>query len=321
MLDLKSEAGAAAMADLVASADVFVSNMRGAALARLELDAATLRAAHPSLIHCVANGFGAAGPYADRAAYDDAIQAMSGLAALPARINGDPAYVPSVIVDKTCSLIIVQAVMAALLHRHATGEGQTIQVPMFESMLSLNLIEHFRGAALIPPKGEIGYPRLLNPNRRPYRCADGWMALLPYTSKNWRDFFTFIERPELITDERYATHEARIQNAEVLYGLLDEVAPTRTVAEWLSACEAMSIPAAPVLDLVDLIDDVHVQAVDLIPVVEHPTEGRYRHVRDPVTYDTMSTELRHHAVAPGTHTAEIFRDLGWTDEAIAGLDP
>ena len=306
ILDLKSVAGTAAMRDLVASADVLVSNVRVGALDRLGLSAEVLRARHPRLIHCVANGYGADGPYADRAAYDDAIQALSGLAALPARINGDPTYVPSVIVDKTCALVVVQAVMAALLHRHATGLGQTIRVPMFETMVSLNLIEHLRGAALVPPRGEVGYNRLLNPNRKPYRCADGWVALLPYTNANWRDFLTLIDRTDLIEDPRYATHIARIDNAEEVYGLLAEVAPTRTVREWIEVCGERSIPASEVLDIAELMDDAHLRAVDLIPTVDHPTEGPYRSIRDSVSYDSMSTELRRHTAMPGSDTIAVL---------------
>lgn len=319
VLDLKTDVGAAAMAELIATADVLVTNMRSAALDRLGLSAERLRAQHPELIHCVANGYGADGPYADRAAYDDAIQAISGLAALPTRISGEPAYVPSVIVDKTCALFVVQAVMAALLHRHNTGEGQTIRVPMFETMVSFLLIEHLRGAALVPPQGELGYKRLLNPNRRPYQAADGWVALLPYSDANWRDFFTLIGRADLADDARFSNHGARIENAVELYQFLVDAAPTRTVDEWMTICEQHSIPASPVLDIAELFDDEHLNAVDLMPIVEHPHLGDYRSIRHPVSYDTMSTELRHHAPIPGEHTAEVFRELGWSDDRIGDL--
>lgn len=319
VLDLKSDEGRAAALDLIATADVLVTNMRASALERLGLDADTLRAEYPSLIHCVANGYGADGPYADRAAYDDAIQAISGLAALPARIAGEPAYVPSVIVDKTCALFVSQAVMAALLHRHNTGEGQTIRVPMFETMVSFLLVEHLRGAALVPPRGEIGYTRLLNPNRKPYRCADGWVAILPYSDANWRDFFALIDQPEMAHDERFTTHNARVTNAIELYQFIVDAAPSRTVDDWISACNELSIPASPVLDIADVFDDPHVQAVDLIPTVEHPVAGLYRSVRDPISFDTMSTELRHHAPVPGQHTAEILTELGWSPDRIEGV--
>ncbi len=318
-LDLKSEVGRRAMLDLVASADVLVTNMRAAALDRLGLSATTLRAAHPELIHCVANGYGAGGPYADNAAYDDAIQAASGLADLFGQVRGEPAYVPSVIVDKICSMFVVQAVMAAIIHRTNTGEGQTIQVPMFETMVAFNLIEHFQGQAMVPPLGEFGYPRLLTEQRKPYRCADGWAAILPYSGANWRDFFDIIDRPELADDPRFVSHTARVTNADALYTVVADSAPERTVAEWLKVCRAHSIPASPVMGLAELVDDPHIESVDLLPVEEHPVAGRYRNVRDPVSYDTLSTGLRRHAPVPGQHTAEVMAELGWTEDRITEL--
>lgn len=318
-LDLKSEEGKAALWELVTSADVLVSNMRAAALERLGFSAETVRARHPKLIYCLANGYGEDGPYADRAAYDDAIQALSGFAGLSTRLTGKPSYAPSVIVDKTCSLFIVQAVMAALLYRHSHGEGQTINVPMFETMAAFNLIEHFRGAALVPPQGTIGYSRLLNPERRPYDSADGWVAMLPYTESNWRDFFDIVGTPEVMEDPRFTTHNLRMTNIETLYGLVAKAAPSRTTQEWLELCDAHSIPCNPVLNLEDLVEDPHLKAVNLMPVVEHPSVGKYRTVRDPVKYEKLSTELRRHAPIPGEHTAEIMKELGWSDEQIKAL--
>ncbi len=318
-LDLKSDAGAAAMADLVATADVFLSNMRGAALARLGLDAATLRARHPALIHVLANGYGSAGPYADRAAYDDAIQAISGLAALAGRVSGEPAYTPAVMADKVCSLHIVQATMAALFHRERTGLGQSIEVPMFETMVAFNIVEHHSGQIFEPTLGDVGYVRTMNPYRKPYRCADGYACILPYTDPNWRAFFDFVGQPELMDDPRFARHADRIANSSELYALLEQFASTKPVAEWMAFCDLHSIPANPVLDLNQMTDDPHIQAVDLLPLMDHPTEGRYRVVRDPIAYDGLSTRLRRHAPRPGQDTAEVMTELGWSAELIAQL--
>lgn len=318
-LDLKSEAGGRAMADLLASADVFVSNMRAGALVRLRLDAPSVRETSPGLIHVTANGYGSDGPYADRAAYDDAIQAVSGLAALSARIDGVPRYSPAVMADKVCSLHILQAVMAALFHRERTGQAQAIEVPMFETMAAFNLVEHHGGAIFEPPMGPAGYVRTLNPFRKPYRCADGFACLLPYTDTNWKAFFDFVGRPELFDDERFATHAARIAHSSDLYALVEEFAPQATVAAWMEFCVANSIPANPVLDLDDLAHDPHLTAVELMPVVEHPSEGPYRSVRDSVRYEATSTRLRRHAPTPGQHTVEILTELGWSSEDVGEL--
>ncbi len=319
MLDLKSETGQAAPWALIETADVVVTNMRAKALQRLGFDGESIRQKYPRIIYCLANGYGETGPYADRAAYDDAIQAISGFAGLSARISGTPAYAPSVVVDKVCGLFIVQAVMAALIHRGNTGQGQSINVPMFETMAAFTLVEHFRGAALIPPQGEMGYTRLLNANRRPFQAADGWVAILPYTDANWRAFFTEIGRPELIEDEKFATHDLRTEHSEEIYGIVAEHAPQKTRQAWMDFCDEHSIPCNPVLDITDLETDPHMQSVGLFQTTTHPVEGPYRTVRDPVSYDGMSTSLKRHAPVPGEHTSEVMRELGWTDEQIDSL--
>ncbi|MDY7106342.1 MAG: CoA transferase [Actinomycetota bacterium] len=318
-LDLKDVAGREVMARLVASADVLVTNVRRAALERLGLDAATTRAANPRLVHCVANGYGPDGPYADRPAYDDAIQAASGLASLVGEVTGEPAFVPTVVVDKVAGLTIVQAVIAALLHRERTGEGQAIEVPMFETMAAFNLVEHLQGHAFEPPVGDIGYRRLLTGARRPYRSADGWVCLLPYNDNHWRAFLAAIGRPELVDDPRFATHNARITHVEETYGLLAEVAPSRTTAAWLELCDRIAVPAAEVRSLAELVEDPHLRAVGLVGEVEHPTEGTYRVVADPVHYERSPTALRRHAPRLGEHTAEVLTDLGYTPEQVRGL--
>jgi crotonobetainyl-CoA:carnitine CoA-transferase CaiB-like acyl-CoA transferase len=319
VLDLKDAEGSAAAADLLASADVFVTNMRRSALDRLGLGPVELRGRHPGLVVCVANGYGSTGPYADRAAYDDAIQAGSGYADLIGRVQGHPQFSPAVIADKVCALHIVQAVMAALFHRERTGQGQAIEVPMFETMVAFNLAEHHGGAVFEPPLGDIGYIRALNPYRRPYRCADGWICLLPYTDRNWRDFFAFVGQPELADDPRFVAHAQRIAHSSELYGFLADEATTRTVEEWMTFCAAHSIPAAEVLDLAKATEDPHLQAVDLLPVAEHPSEGAYRAVRDPIAYELTPTALRRHAPRPGQHTVEVLTELGWDRSRIDRL--
>lgn len=320
-LDLKHPDGLAAARAVIGSADVLVTNMRRGALVRLGLDPTELCATFPGLIVCVGNGYGSDGPYASKAAYDDAIQAGSGLAWIVGQANPgqQPAYVPAIMADKICGMTIAQSVLAALVHKARTGEGQEIEVPMLETMVAFNLIEHQRGHVFEPPEGPFGYPRLFSPERRPYRSADGWVAILPYDDRHWRGFFDIIGRPELNDDPRFANHNTRIAHIDEAYGIIAEAGPSKTTAEWLEACEARSIPCSAVLDPAHIADDPHLGAIGMIEPREHPTEGAYRHVKDGPRFSKTPMGLHRHAPRLGQHTREVLAEVGWDPAAIEAL--
>jgi len=298
-----------------------MTNMRPAALARLNLAANDLLAVAPELVYCGAVGFGSDGPYSGRAAYDDVIQSVSGMATMRSWSGDDPALVSSTIADKIAALHIVYAVLAALVRRGATGHGDVVEVPMAEALASFNLVEHLNGHTFEPKMEPFSYQRLRTEHRRPQRSADGWIHLLPYSTKNYFDIFVECGRPELIDDERFATVNSRVANIDPLYGLVHEFAFTKTSAEWMAFAQEHSIPCMPVNDLDKLDQDPHFQAVGLFEPAEHPSEGAYRVIKDPVSFASdPSPTLRRHAPRVGEHTAEVLTELGWSPEAIANLD-
>lgn len=320
-LDLKHRAGREAALAVIATADVVVTNMRRAALGRLGLDPTGLCQRHPGLIVCVGNGYGSDGPYASKAAYDDAIQAGSGLAWIvgQARPEAEPAYVPAIMADKVCGMTMAQSVLAALVHKARTGQGQEIEVPMLETMVAFNLIEHQRGHGFEPPLGPYGYARLFSPNRRPFPSADGWVAILPYADQHWVEFFDLIGQPELIDDPRFADHNARIANVDDAYALIIEAAPTKTTAQWLEACEERSIPASAVLEPEHAGEDPHLAAVGMVAVVDHPSEGLYRYIRDGPRLEATPMGLHRHAPRLGQHTCEVLSEVGYDQSTIDAL--
>jgi crotonobetainyl-CoA:carnitine CoA-transferase CaiB-like acyl-CoA transferase len=323
VLNLKTDAGMRALHDLIATADVFVTTMRRSALARLGLDDDGVRSIRQDVVYCVANGYGSNGPSADKAAYDDVIQAASGLSDLFTFSGGEPQLMPSIIADKVCGLHIVPAITAALYRRAMTGEGDSIEIPMAEVMASFNLVEHLGGLTFEPPIGPFSYARVTTPNRRPRRTRDGWVVILPYSTQNWRDFFDFVGRPEMIDDGRFADQRSRVANSDTLYGMLDELVAEFATSELLDLCDTYSIPAAAVMSLEHIADDPHFAAVDLLHEDVHPTEGPYRVTRDPIRFASRGNDQGlpvRHAPRLGEHTAEVLGEVGWSADDIAALD-
>lgn len=318
VLDLKTEAGREAMGELIATADVFVTTLRRKAIERLGLDEDEVRAIRSDIVYCTANGFGSDGPNADKTAYDDVIQAASGLASTFAW-NGDPQLVPSILADKVAAVHVAFAIAAALFDRTRTGKGATLEIPMAETMAAFNLVEHLGGQTFRPQHGGFSYSRIRTPHRRPRRTRDGWIVILPYSTDNWHRFFDFAGQPELKHDERFASGGERIKHSDELYGLLDDIVKTQTTAQWLAFCSEHSIPASEVVDLEKIGEHPHFAAVGLLQDDEHPTEGAYRYVRDPIKVDGEISPLRHHSPQLGADTEEVLRELGWDDDRISSL--
>lgn len=314
VLDLKHATGKAALEALIRTADVLVHNLRPQVMERLGFTYEAVRAIKPDIIYCAATGFGSEGPYAEKPAYDDLIQAASGFASASLPITGEPAYAPAVICDKLVGQAIVYAILAGLLHRERGGAGQSIEVPMFEVAVDFNLVEGFGGAVFTPARGPTGWPRLKTVEHRPFKTADGFACILPYSTKNWFAFFDKVGRSEW--KARYPDPDTRMKSIDTLYAMIREEAPKRTTAEWLAFCDEADIPCIPVLDVEEIAEDAHVRAVDLMPILEHPTEGPYHAIRQPIRFGAAPYELRRHAPAFGEHTAEVLAEIGFDAEDL-----
>ncbi|TVS98810.1 CoA transferase, partial [Amycolatopsis bartoniae] len=283
-LDLKSPEGHDAFLALVRTADVLITNTRPGGLRRLGLDYESLAEVNPKLVYCNAQGFRGDSDRADHAAYDEIVQSGSGLADLMRRATGEPTYVPTILADKVCALTIVYSVLAAVVHQRTTGQGQHVEVPMTDTMLAFNLVEHLSGRTFEPPAGPVGFPRSLSSGHRAMPTADGWACILPYTPRNIHDFFTAVDRADLAEDTRFADSGALSAHYADLYELIEHLTPTRTTAEWGELCARHSIPFSPVLDLDDAVDDEYFTRSGLVSVAEHPTEGAYRVVASPLRF-------------------------------------
>jgi crotonobetainyl-CoA:carnitine CoA-transferase CaiB-like acyl-CoA transferase len=307
VLDLKSPEGKQAVLALATKADIVVSNVRPAALARLGLDYGSLRAVNPRIIYCGAVGYGSDGPNAGKAVYDDLMQAASGVSSLFQAVTGQPAFMPLNGCDRIVGLYVANAVTAALYHRAMTGDGQAIEVPMFETMVQFVLGDHMMGAVFDPPLGPMGYMRVLSATRVPHATRDGHLALVVYTDKQWRDLSKLLGCPDLLeTDVRFSSTDARTQNADEVGRFLGRHLAVKTNVEWLAAFNALDIPACPVTALGDLFDDAHLKAVHFFETHDHPTEGRIIVCRFPIQYSASPASIRRLAPNLGEHTEQVL---------------
>jgi len=320
VLDLKKPAAREACLALAKKADVLVYNIRPQAMARLKLGYDEVRAVNPKIIYVGAFGYSQNGPYAAKAAYDDLIQGASGLPWLLRESGAEsPRFVPATMADRSVGLHVVNAICAALYAREKTGQGQRVDVPMFESLLQTVLGEHMGGFTFEPQVGEGGYTRMLSKHRRPYETKDGYVCVLIYNDKHWKAFFEMIGRQDMSLDPRFASPEGRSQNYDAVYGFVADEVTRRTTAEWLEAFERADIPVQRMNSLEDILHDPHLNAIGYFREIEHPTEGKRRSMKVPSEWSGTPPEFRRHAPRLGEHTREVLREAGYTDAQIDDL--
>jgi len=309
VLDLKTAQDQEALLRLVDTADVLMHSIRPQKLKAIGLDPDTLRARNPRLVYVGLNGFVQDGPYGGMPAYDDIIQGMSGCAALMELQTGTPQYFPTIAADKTTGLVAANAILAAIVMRERTGQGSYVEVPMLESMVAFNLVEHFYGQHFEPPLAAAGYPRLLNPWRRPYQTTDGYVCAMPYTDAHWQRFFIEAGTPELATDKRFKDISARTLNIEKLYELAAQIISGRSTQAWLETFNKLEIPASTMNRLQDLQQDEHLRATGFFETIHDPAMGALRFPGVPVKFNHSRPPV---AMPPrlGQHTDEILAEIG-----------
>jgi len=318
VLDLKQPKACEAVVALSDRADVFMHSMRPQKLESLGISPEMLCTRNPRLVYAGLHGFAAGGPYSGRPAYDDIIQGMSGLVALAQMQTGNPTYLPTIAADKTCAQIAAHAVLAALFARERTGRGGFVEIPMFEAMVAFNLVEHLYGQHFEPPLGDAGYPRVLTPWRRPYRTADGLICMTPYTDRHWSRFFREVGRADLESDPRFMGISSRTRHIRELLEIAAGYVASGTTAHWISTCDRLEIPAAPIADLDELIEDPHLTSTGFFRHVDDPSMGRLRFTGVPVKFDGQRASI---AMPPrlGQDTRHVLREAGLDASAIDAL--
>lgn len=306
VLDLRTAEGRDAVRALIIDADVFIHSMRGKAIAKLGLSYDDVAAIKPDIVYTNCYGYGRRGPDADRPAYDDTIQAECGIPAVQQLLTGESSYVGTVMADKVAGMTALYATMMALFHRERSGEGQEVEVAMFETMAAFMLVEHANGAMFSPPLGPAVYPRAVAPNRRPYETKDGQIAALIYNDKHWAAFVEAVQPPW--RSDSFATLEQRAKQIDVVYGLLAQTMLTRTTAQWLELFRELEIPAAAIQTPDALFDDPHLNAVGLFETVQ-TKHGPVRFPGVPTWFSRTPGQVAGPAPELGADTAEVLAAL------------
>jgi crotonobetainyl-CoA:carnitine CoA-transferase CaiB-like acyl-CoA transferase len=320
VLDLKTDAGIAALKRLIPTVDVFVQNFRPGAIERMGLGEDVVRALRSDIIYVSISGFGETGPYAGKRVYDPVIQALSGLAAIQAdRDTGRPRMVRTIIPDKTTAVTAAQAITAALFARQRRGIGQHVKLAMLDAMVAYLWPEGMSGYTFIGR--EVRSSRAQIAQDLIFRTADGYITAGAVSDDEWRGMCSALQRPEWLADERFETAAGRVVYAAERLAMTAAVLQERSSAEWLERLDREGVPCAPVLTRDEVIDHEQLRVNALIEESDHPVAGRIRQPRPAARFDATPARIRAPAPQLGEHSREILAEAGFTPAEIEAALP
>lgn len=321
-LDLRKKGAKQVLQELIKSADGIIHNIRAGGIGRLGFDYESVKEINRDIVYCHAVGFGSNGHYAERQAYDDLVQAVSGASFMIPMQDGttEPRYFPGLVADKTTGLHAAYAMLAAFLHKERTGRGQFVEVPMMECMVSFTMAENLYGHTFVPPRPPIAYARSINPMRKPYKTKDGYIALMPYSDDNWFQFFKLGGREVLMEDERYATYAARTNHITDLYQEAEIIALQRTTDEWMKVLAEKNVPCMRVHTLDSVLQDPQLRDTGFLEERVHPSEGAYLAINNPISFSDSPANISQEPPLLGQHNREILDELGFSKEEIGKFE-
>ncbi|WP_424139521.1 CaiB/BaiF CoA transferase family protein [Roseomonas chloroacetimidivorans] len=318
-LDISKPEGQAIIHKLLAGCDILVENFKVGALAKYGLGWEELKDKYPRLIYCSITGFGQTGPYAPRPGYDALIQAMGGVMSLTGEIEGEPQKVGVPVADVFSGLYGCIGILAAVNHRHATGQGQRIDIGMLDASVAwlANQASNFIATGENPKRLGNQHPNIV-----PYQVfptKDGYIVLSVGNDPTFERFCKLTGQEALLQDPRCATNAKRVENRQFVTDTLTPVMRSRTTKEWVSALEAAKIGCGPINTLKDVFADPQVQARGVVVEMEHASGETVQVVANPVRLSETPPSYRSAAPTLGQHTDEVLARLGLGAEEIAKL--
>ena len=319
-VDLGSSEGKAVLRELAAEADVLVENFRVGTLQRLDLDPGDLMQSNPRLIICSISAFGQSGSRAQEPGYDAMIQASAGLMSITGPEQGGPQKVGVAIADIMAGMYAANAVLAALQARERTGEGQRIDVPLYDSQVAwlANQNMNYLVGGVVPGRMGTAHPNLV-----PYQAfatRDGDLMLAIGNDRQFADLMACIGRTELATDPKFASNAARIEHREELVGIVGDRLCQESTAYWLAELASRSVPAGPINDLAEVLDNEFAAERELVRSVRNAAGDDVPTVANPVDFSATPAVYERAPPLLGEHTGEVLREwLGYSAEAIEAL--
>ncbi|WP_343630710.1 CaiB/BaiF CoA-transferase family protein [Roseateles sp.] len=320
-VDIASPQGQALIRELALRADVLVENYKVGDLTRYGLDAESLRALNPRLVFCSVTGFGQTGPYRDRAGYDYAVQGLGGLMSVTgerdALPGGGPQKVGVAVADLFTGMYATVAILAALRHRDATGEGQVVDMALLDTQVAMlaNLGSNYLTTGVAPRRMGNAHQNIVP--YQVFQASDGHLIVAVGNDGQFIKFCEILGLPELPRDPRYATNAQRVRHREELVPLLAERIAARPRQHWLAAMEASKVPGGAINDLGEVFADPQVRERGMVVPMAHPLSDSLRVVASPIKLSGTPVAYRLPPPMLGQHTDEVLGELGHGPDAIA----
>lgn len=317
-LNLKQETGIEIARQLAINSDVLIENFKIGQMDGFGLGYEGLRKINPKLVYCSITGYGQTGPYKERPGYDYVIQAQSGLMSITGSADGAPHKVGVASVDVIAGLFAANAIQAALRHAEKTGEGQHVDISLFDTQLAalVNIASNYLVSGDVPPR--LGN---LHPNIVPYqdfRASDGDFILAVGNDRQYHALCKLIDRLDLFEDERFNTNPQRVKYRDILVPILQEIFVQQPLNVWIDALLAVGIPSGPINNVAEALEDPHIQARGLVQETTLSNGGNLRFVGSPMKLSETPTEVRYPPPALGQHSNEILKEyFSFTDDTIA----
>src|SRR5215469_9949938 len=318
-LNLKTEVGREVFYQLVRTTDVLVENYRPGAAARLGIDYATLRGINPRLIYASISGFGQTGPWSQRPGFDLIAQAMGGVMSITGDPDGPPAKSGVPVADIGCALFAVYAILSAYISRLETGEGQYIDASLFEAAIAFADwdISEFWGTGRVPQK--LGTANRMSAPYQAVRASDGYFVMGANSDKLWRSLCELIDRPDLLKDSRFGSIADRLANRVPLIVELEKTFVTRPAEDWVRRMLGAGIPAGPIYNYAEALENDHARHRNVVMDLDHPVEGKVHSIGFPVKLSGTPQQVRLPSPLLGQHTEEILSELGLGPDALDKL--